>query len=243
MSTVNIDSSSHGTRIPELDLLKALAIVLMVIYHVTYDLREFAHFPIDYRTPFWHILQQTSALLFIFVSGISSGLSRHPLRHGLRILGYGLIITLITYLALPEQYVRFGILHFLGTASLILFFLRSQRGLVLIILAILAAVLGFLLKNFYLPTPLLLPLGIKNPQFGSIDYFPIFPYLSMSILGLYTYQRWYRHSGRTHPGLFQPEHRSKPFSFTSSLSKHSLPIYLVHQPLILGVIYAFNSFS
>lgn len=233
-----VDINSY-TRIRELDLIKALAIVLMVIYHFVYDLKEFANFPIDYHAPLWHTVQKTSALLFIFVSGVTSGLSRNPLRQGLKIFSYGLIITVITYLVMPEQYVRFGILHFLGVATLILFFLRKQKIPILIILSILSAIIGFKLKKLYLATPLLLPFGVKYPQFGSIDYFPIFPYLSVSILGLIAYQLFYLNARRENTGFPQPRRTFLPTSLISSLSKHSLMIYLVHQLILLGAIFAF----
>ncbi|MHB1407346.1 MAG: heparan-alpha-glucosaminide N-acetyltransferase [Desulfitobacteriaceae bacterium] len=238
MAAGNLDSYMR-TRIHELDLIKTLAIVLMVVYHLIYDLKEFANFPIDYHALFWHTLQKTSALLFIFVSGVSSGLSRNPLRQGLKIFSYGLIITAITYLVMPEQYVRFGILHFLGVATLILFFLRKQKIPVLIILAILSATIGFTLNKLYLPTPLLLPIGVKYPEFGSVDYFPIFPYLSVSILGLIAYRLFYMKARRENPGFLQPRRTFLPISLSSSLSKHSLMIYLVHQPLLLGAIFTF----
>ena len=231
------NSESSGERFGEIDVLKSVAIVLMVLFHFVYDLTEFTTINIDYRDPFWFIVGKISALLFIFISGLANGFSRSPVRRGVIVLFYGMIITVVTYLVLKEEYVRFGILHFLGVTMIlspVLFRLSSRT---LWGLAVSSALLGFWFKNQVLKMSLFLPFGLMYDGFSSIDYYPLFPYLAVSILGILAYRRFYAH-------------RMKPqFSFRQNSelvrwsSQKSLGIYLLHQPIILLIFFIVKRFQ
>ena len=218
-------------RYGEIDVLRAIAIVLMVLFHLVYDLKEFAGVNIDYHSPLWFFIGKTSALLFIFISGISSGFSRSPVRRGLKVLFYGMGITVVTYLFMKDEYVRFGILHFLGVAMILSPLLLRLSSWTLWGLTGFSAVLGFWFKKQVLQTSLLLPFGLMYNGFGSIDYYPLFPYLAVTLLGILAYRYFY--AQRTEP-LF-------PFRLNSRLikwvSRNSLGIYLIHQLIFLLIIY------
>lgn len=228
--------TSDARRYGEIDLLRALAIVLMIIFHLVYDLREFARVNINYQDPVWFLIGKASALLFIFVSGLSSGFSRSPVRRGFKVLLYGLGITLATYLAMKDMYVRFGILHFLGVTMIISPFLYSLSSRILWVLAGISALLGFWFKGLLVETSLFLPLGLMYREFGSIDYYPLFPYISVSFLGVLAYRHLY--AQRSEP-LFDYQLKSKPILW---ISRNSLIIYLVHQPIILLLIFGTRLF-
>lgn len=223
-----------GRRHGEIEVLRALAIVLMVIFHVVYDLKEFAGINLsylNYQDKFWFWVGKTAALLFIFTAGLSSGFSRSPVRRGFKVLLYGMGITVATYLVMNELYVRFGILHFLGVAMILSPFFSKLSSPILGVLAASFALLGFWFQGLWIETSLFLPFGLMYNGFGSIDYFPLFPYLGMTILGILAYRHFY-------------EHRSVPkvsFQLKSErirwLSRNSLGIYLVHQPLIILLIF------
>ena len=228
------DSLNRGIssqRYGEIDVLRAVAIVLMVIFHLVYDLKEFAGVSIDYQSPFWFIEGKTSALLFIFISGLSSGFSRYPFRRGLKVLFYGMGITVVTYLFMKDEYVRFGILHFLGVSMILSPLLFRLPSWTLWGLAGSSTVLGFWFKEQVLKTGLLLPFGLMYDGFGSMDYYPLFPYLAVTLLGILTYRHFY--AQRTEP-LVSFQLNSKLIKW---LSRNSLGIYLVHQPLLLLIIF------
>ncbi|WP_088188326.1 heparan-alpha-glucosaminide N-acetyltransferase [Desulfosporosinus sp. FKA] len=215
-------------RFQEIDLLRASAIVFMVIFHAVYDLHEFAGAAVDYRAPFWFILGKTSALLFILLSGLSSGLSTSPVRRGLNVLLYGMGVTLVTYLVMKEEYVRFGILHFLGTAMILSPFFRRLSSRLLGVITVLIAFLGFWFKTLTVQTSFLLPLGLMYEGFSSIDYYPLFPYLAVTIIGILIYRHFYAQGTGINwrlPGWVQ------------WLSRNSLGIYLIHQPILLLLLY------
>jgi uncharacterized membrane protein len=221
-------------RYGEIDVLRAVAIVLMVLFHFVYDLKEFAGVSIDYQSPFWFSIGKTSALIFIFTSGLSNGFSRSPVRRGLKVLFFGMVITAMTFVFMREEYVRFGILHFLGVAMILSPLLLKLPSWALWGLTASSAVLGFWLKEQVLKTSLLLPLGLMYNGFGSIDYYPLFPYIAVTLLGILAYRYFYAHREES---LFSFQLDSKVIKW---LSGNSLGIYLIHQPILLLAIFMMN---
>jgi len=218
-------------RYGELDVLRAAAIMLMVLFHVVYDLSEFAGVNINYQAPLWFIIGKISALLFIFISGLCCGFSRFPVRRGVKVLFYGMVITAVTYLFMKGEYVRFGILHFLGVAMILSAILGRLSSWSLWGLAASSALLGFWFKGQVVNTSLLIPFGLLYNGFGSIDYYPLFPYLAVTIVGIIAYRYFY--VARRKP-LVTFKLNSKLIRW---LSRNSLGIYLVHQPIVLLIIF------
>lgn len=217
-------------RIWEIDLLRTIAIILMVVFHGIYDLNEFFMVKIDYLNGFWYWEGRIAALIFIFLAGISSDFSRNTVRRGLKVFGCGMIISLITYILFGEQYIRFGILHLLGTAMILFPLLKKINNVVLLMSAAGIAIAGIVVKNTLAATSLLLPLGVRYRGFVSLDYYPLCPYLAVFILGILACKMFYK----TRKSLFS-------FGFENRyilwLSKNSLLIYLIHQPLIFALIF------
>lgn len=215
-------------RIWEIDFLRVIAIVLMVLFHFIYDLSEFTNIDIHYYHTPWRQIGTLAAVTFIFVSGISSGLSVGSGKRGIKVFCFGMIVTISTYIALPDLYIRFGILHFLGISMILSELLRKLNNWVLVFLAIIIAYNPF--KNIVVSHPLLLPLGIKYPGFMSADYYPLVPYLSVFILGILAYKIYYYKKRSLLP--FTLEHK-----YITYISKNSLIIYLLHQPIIIALLF------
>ncbi|MDR3586448.1 MAG: heparan-alpha-glucosaminide N-acetyltransferase [Desulfosporosinus sp.] len=234
MGRDSLNRGSSSQRYGEIDVLRAVAIVLMVLFHFVYDLKEFAGVGIDYQSLFWFTEGKTAALLFIFISGLSSGFSRSPVKRGLKVLFFGMVITVVTYLVMKDEYVRFGILHFLGVTMILYPLLARLSSRTLWGLAGFSAVLGFWLKAQVVATSLLLPFGLMYNGFGSIDYYPVFPYLAVTLLGILAYRYFY--AQRTEP-LFALQLNSNLIKW---VSRNSLAIYLIHQPIFLLIIFIVN---
>ncbi len=229
-------------RLPWIDRLRASAILLMILYHMAYDLKEYAHVPIDYHHPLWFSIGKASALLFIILSGFSAGLSKNPLKRGLQVLAWGGVITLVTYLWMPDEFVRFGILHLLGMGMLLSPYLLRLPPLLLLFIASGIGAGGYwaALRTTVSPT-WLLPFGLTYREFSSIDYYPLFPYLSATILGVLFF-KYYEHLATEYKPDTEGEKRtlippSRLGRLVESLSKHSLAIYLIHQPLLVSGIF------
>lgn len=226
-------------RIPEIDFFRSLALALMILYHFIFDLDEWTDFPIDVDSLLWFSIGKTAALIFIFLSGVSSGLSKRPTRNGVQVLLWGLVITLITRIVLPDEYVRFGILHFLGTMMILYPLLKRLPDFALVLSTVLAIGLGFFLSSQVVNTVGFLPLGLTYPGFATMDYYPLFPYSGATFLGILFYRHYFKK--RSLKEKYPSNSPSTPRSMLSSpvfqtISRHSLGIYLVHQPILLSLI-------
>ncbi|WP_342366617.1 heparan-alpha-glucosaminide N-acetyltransferase [Clostridium aminobutyricum] len=223
-------------RIWEIDFLRAIAVILMVTFHVIFDLKEFAGIDINYQSGFWYWIGKISALMFLFVAGISSGFSKNNVKRGIKILLFAVTITFVTYIFFREQYIRFGILHLLGVSMILFPLLKRMNNVLLLISAAVIAFTAVLTKGTLADTSLLLPFGISYKGFVSLDYYPISPYLSVFIIGVLAYKMYYY----KRESLFKFNYKNE---YISAISKNSLGIYLIHQPILVGGIFLFNFLS
>ena len=228
-------------RIWEIDFLRGVAIILVVGYHLLFDLGEFAGterflgFSTDLSSVAWTIAQHFFAGLFVLLSGTSSTLTRSNVRRGLRLLAVSLLVTAVTYLFDPTSAIYFGILQCLAVAMLLYGAAFEKAGAVAcavwgtLVLG-LAAVLPILKKMPALRTDWLLPLGLTSPSFSSFDYFPLIPWLGVFLIGAGLGKSLYAAKRSLLPWRL-------PRTFVNWAGRHSLVIYIAHQPIIMGVLY------
>jgi uncharacterized membrane protein len=213
----------------------------MVGYHLLFDLGEFngvkrfLGFSTDLVGPAWTAVQISFATLFVVLSGISSTLSRSNVRRGLKLLALSLGVTAVTYVFEPSSAVYFGILQCLALSMLVYGAAFVKAGpvayaacgaLVLGLGAALPALTGGATIRF----DWLLPLGIHSPEFSSYDYFPLVPWFGVFLAGA-ALGKWAYAPGRS----LIP--RPPGETFINVAGRHSLLIYLVHQPVIMAVLY------
>jgi len=234
-------SSRRRERIWEIDFLRGLSIILMVCYHLLYDLGAMAGvksllgFTTDLTTPAWLAAQYFFAGLFVVLSGISSTLSRGNVRRAVKLLAVALLVTAVTFFYSRDATVHFGILHCLGVSILIYgaAFERAKApasaaaGAAVLMLS---AALPLVLKGTTIRFDWLLPLGIHTPAYASFDYFPLLPWLGIFLAGAALGKSVYV----SRKSLIR---RRLPVTFINFSGRHSLLIYIVHQPVILGVLY------
>lgn len=227
-------SESRPGRIEAIDILRGLSILLMVVYHLGYDLVGADILPYAVLSnPLVSGLQVFFSLVFIIISGISCSFSRNNLRRGLVIFAAGLVVSLATWLFNPAYYVRFGILHFLGAAILIYcaarpLLARIPTGVMCVAAPLLCAAtwpllyMRFDVEHLYF-------LGIMHPEFASSDYFPLLPYLFAFLFG--TALGRPLKEGKFPAWVYRL--RCAPLA---AAGRHTLWIYLLHQPLCLGIV-------
>ena len=106
-------------RIWEIDFIRGIAIVLMILFHLIVDLKDFHNYELNYLQGFWYIEGKLSAILFILLCGVSSTLgSSRSILHGSKVLLWATLLTTVTFFYNESFYIRFGILHFLGISLL-----------------------------------------------------------------------------------------------------------------------------
>jgi uncharacterized membrane protein len=238
-------------RIYFLDELRASAVILMVIYHSLYNLAEI----FSVEIPGWTAgnpmkwLQLLIAFLFVTISGIVSRFSRNNIKRGCVCFLCGMVITLFTLLFMPSQKILFGILHFLGTAMVIYGICEPFFDKINCYLGIAFSVLGFIftygISDQYLGIPgvfslnipmsarqfsFLFPIGILPYEFYSADYYAVFPWIFLFLAGTYI-GKIFREKGAP-KWMYR-----KRLGALVWIGQHSLLIYMVHQPVIYGLMY------
>lgn len=229
-------------RLWEIDLFRGIAILMMVIFHTVFDISFFGIAPVDVSHGFWRYVAYATASLFLLIVGVSLVISYARARQkisgiplalkfvyrGAFIFALGLLVTLGTWLYLREGFVIFGILHLIGISVMLspLFF-RFGKFNILFGLACLPA--GWIISGLG-GSSFLLPLGIIPPGFASVDYTPLFPWFGMVLIGLGIGEYLYSGGVRQFPLRPLPDFLVSPLSFPG---RHSLVIYLVHQPIIV----------
>ena len=255
-----------NTRLSLIDFLRTVALVNMVAFHACYDhfVVYGANSNWD-LLPATHVWQQFIVLSFIFVSGMSfqllskSSLEQQnkqanwlrPVRQGIKLLLLGEIITLAILYFLPSEEIHYGVLTFMGLAVLltstlenhtwqILNKLPSTIGIVLCtLLFILTYQTQYGLASFFTWKIAKWPewiyaqnyalLGFPSKEFFSTDYVPLLPHIFMYWLGFYTYSFMQAKA----PELLA----SCNWERFNRFGRHTLAIYLVHQPLLLGLLF------
>lgn len=224
---------SPAARIMEIDCIRGIAIILMVIFHTVFDLAYFYNWPIDYLEGFWHYQGKASAILFMLISGISTTLGRNSMHRGLTVFGAGMLITAATYYYYPTMYIQFGILHLLGFSMIIAPWTTKLPAWALTIIAIGFVLAGNFVANLATASPWLLPLGLKPPGFTSLDYYPLLPYLGIIFFGIAIGKLLYSNKQPLWPSALAGN-----FAYSLSfLGRHSLLIYLTHQPILFAILF------
>ena len=235
-------------RFWEIDLIRGVAIILMIFFHILYDLNHYSITKIRLYTGPISYIAYLSASIFIIIVGISLTISHSKsninllknemlkkfIKRGIIIFILGMIITGVSYIYIPERYVIFGILHFIGISIIlsIPFIYYKKANL---ILGLLFIIIGIYLKTLKFDFNLLIPLGFVPNRFFTIDYFPIFPWFGVVLFGIAIGNYIYPNSKRIFSMIdysYNPIIKALCF-----LGRHSLLIYFLHQPILIGLLF------
>ncbi len=221
-------------RFDVLDVWRTLAIVLMVAYHFLYDLYIFGVISANqlFSAPL-NVLERFICCSFILLAGASARFSRNNLRHGLIVLGAGLVVEIGA--AVAGQTIRFGVLMLLGSSMVLWHFLgKGLQKLPGWSVAAGSGVLFFAARwwtgRTAVSVPWLYPLGFTAPGFYSADYFPLLPWFFLFLIGT-ALGGWC---------LAHRENRLLAVRLPGVLTwpgRHSLIIYVLHQPVLYGISY------
>jgi len=238
-------SYDHSHRIWEIDFIRGIAILLMILFHLIVDLKDFYGYHLEYLSGYWYIEGKCSAILFMLICGVSSTLGQRSTRHGFQVFMWALCLTGVTYLYNENFYIRFGILHFLGISLLLSNFIRGLSIECLLLLSSLTMMVGVFFSESIITSPYLFPLGLRASTFVSMDYYPLFPWFGVFTLGILMGKWFYSKAnliGLHHRSRIKPQRlnhiRTVPIlNLIVSLGQHSLLVYLIHQPILLALLY------
>lgn len=238
-------TKAQTKRLHFIDYARGWAIIAMAIFHFTWDLEFFGFVEPGLTSTFeWKTFARCIASSFLFLAGVSLILGHDPVirinsfvNRMMWLVGAAAIISTATFYAMPNAPIFFGILHAIAGASVIGLVLRKLSPVLLVLLATLIFLAPFYLRSEFFDTPLLWWVGLNASIPRSNDYVPLLPWLAPFLFGMAIAKLFKAH------GIFEKwrDRQSPPHNiFSKALcfaGRHSLATYLLHQPILLGVVW------
>ena len=232
-----------------LDLCRGVALIGMISYHICFNLDSL----FGISLPWFHntaaaVWQFLNSSLFILLAGICTHFTKKPFKRGIRLGIIAILVTLITLIAMPQEQILFGVLHCLAVCLLLYALLQKYLHHIPAVFGTFYCIFLFFatfhVQHHYLfvePFAIWLPyqwyhynplffLGFHTTSFYSADYYPLFPYFFLFLAGHFIGY------GLPQIPITLQNLSVKPLN---SLGRHSLLIYLLHQPVVFGIMYLF----
>lgn len=230
-------------RFQILDMARGMAIMLMVAFHFCYNLEYFQVIEINIKEElFWTSLRNFIVFTFIFIAGISLYLSsaKRPdfishLKRQKWLFVCALLVSAATYPVFPESWIYFGVLHFI-LAARIMGFVFTRLYLVNLVFGILILWMGVSLESEFFNPRWINWIGFTTYKPFTEDYVPVFPWFGVILLGMFTGRQFF--GRKKTPDLLKTDYSSHPAIFLSLAGQNSLIIYMIHQPILMGLIYS-----
>ncbi len=234
-------SGTNVARVPSVDALRGIAIVAMIAYHFCFDLRYFGITTSDfYRDPFW--LHARTAILssFLLLAGVSLALAEQAprgtvrfWRHFARIAACALAVSLASYLLFPRSYIWFGVLHAIAVSLMLIRPFATRPALAFAAgVAVIAAGIGWTSSHF--DNRALGWVGFMPTKPVTEDYVPLFPWAGVMLIGV---AAGHALIGNRFVAIASFARVPRAVQW---LGRHSLFVYMVHQPLLIGLVYLFT---
>ena len=228
-------------RIWELDALRGLCIIGVIIVHVIFDMTYF--FDFNLRIPAWfEFIQNYGGILFVVLSGICITLGHHNIVRGLVLTVCAVILSVVTILiGDPYVVILWGILHLLAFCMLTYSLYSKLPWQAILAIAVVVIGVGiFLCERVRVPVNYLFPIGLQPEDFYYGDFWPILPNMGYFMVGVVFGKTLYKDKQtlikKVNPNFFL-------IRFLSFCGRHSLLIYLLHQPIAFGIFYAVDFFQ
>ena len=234
---------SNNQRFLEIDFLRGIGIIMVVVFHLFFDFDFFGILPNEMYEGFWLIFQRSAASLLILVFGISLVLRYEKLKgketnifskfveRSLFLAGVALLITIATWIYPHNGFIIFGIIHFFALSVILGYFFQRFYYLNLA-LGLAIVLIGLQFSELTVDTNLLFWLGLSFKGFYTLDYFPLFPWFGIVLIGIFIGKKVYINSKNTKV----ESQKSWITSIVAYLGRNSLFIYIAHQPILIGIL-------
>lgn len=221
-------------RFFELDLLRGVAVILMILFHIGYDLAHFGYATyVTTRDIEWIIFRGIVLSMFLLAVGMSAYLAyRDGIRYSkliktlAKLILASVLISVGSYFVFPQEWIYFGVIHFITVALVAsLVFIRAPK----LSLAVGVMIIGSYLMG-YSPFDYIFAYSVVHwniPSF-TVDLVSFTPWFGVVLIGIFVMDK------NVFGLKIQQNKTTKSVAF---LGRHSLAIYLLHQPLLFGLFY------
>lgn len=240
-----------------LDYARGALIIYMLFYHFLFDLVEFYSINLTFFYSQWFQSTRVAVVMaLLFISGMVSASSRSVFKRAVKLTLCAALITAASLAILPESPIYFGIIHLFAACTLIYLaigrFIRPNIPWIGAMLCLCAFMITYHLQESYLyfgsfivvlpkylyQIPMLAPLGFPTADFVSADYYPLLPWVFIYLSG--TFYANHMKDGKLPDYYYEPT----KIKLLEVFGRNTLLIYMVHQPLILGLLWVvFRIFS
>jgi uncharacterized membrane protein len=225
-------------RLVAIDALRGFGLCMMILYHFAFDLTTFSIVAFDFNNdPFWLAARDLIVTWFLLLVGVSLVLAQRAhmstrsfWRRIALIVACAALVTAGSYVTFPKTFITFGILHCIAVASVLAWpLVRWPRASLALGIAIVAA--GCTLRFALFDIPWLNWVGMMTHKPATEDYVPLFPWLGVVLIGIFA-GAWVAGRDRT---VVASLRRFAP-TWLAFLGRHSLLVYMAHQPVLLGIL-------
>lgn len=243
VNVASLNTAVVPQRQPALDAARGLAILAMISFHATWDLAYFGYIPADFPDRPWfrlygHLIA-SSFLILVGVGLVWAFRKADPWpRYWQRITKIAIaasLITLVTHAIMPNEFIFFGILHCIVLCSLVaVLFVRANLAVMLGTTAV-AFALPLVIASPTLDAPAFWWLGLGTHLPVSNDIQPFLPWFGMVLAGMVLAKSSFvQRLAATWAQRLRPTRIQKGLA---GAGRHSLGLYMLHQPLLFAVLY------
>jgi uncharacterized membrane protein len=236
-------------RVDAVDCARGVALIGMAVYHFGWDLADFRlASPMLPFTPQMRLLSHSVASVFLALVGVSLALAH---RNGLNVrafwrrfaivVGAAALVTVGSFVFAPSEPITFGILHCIAAASLIATPFVNAPTWASFAMAFAAIIAPWLGRSTFFDPSWLLWLGLGEALPNTLDWRPLMPWAGVVFLGL-----GFTRLPRVVNWLKRPDRwraKSEPARAIAFAGRHSLAVYLIHQPILIGLLAALTAWG
>ncbi|MEP7280500.1 MAG: heparan-alpha-glucosaminide N-acetyltransferase [Rubrivivax sp.] len=232
-------------RFDRLDALRGAAMVWMAAFHLSFDLNHFGLLmPAQdfYRDPFWTGQRTAIVSLFLLCAGAGQAIALAQAQPAARfwrrwaqVAGAALLVSVGSWLMFPHSWISFGVLHGIALMLIVARAVAPAGRWVVWPLAALALLLPWLVQHPWFDTRATNWIGLVTHKPVTEDYVPLLPWLGVLLWGLAVTQWLLARRGAVLAGPLP-----RALAPLAALGRWPLTFYLVHQPVLIGAVWAFG---
>jgi uncharacterized membrane protein len=242
-------AAKRARRVDAIDLARGVALVGMGVYHLSWDLADFRlASPTLPFTPEMRLFSHFVASAFLILVGVSLALAhrrgtnpRAFWRRFAIVAGAAALVTAGSFAFAPSEPITFGILHCIAIASLVAWPFVTAPAWASLAMGFAAIVAPQLGRSTLFDPPWLLWLGLGQALPNTLDWRPLMPWAGVVFLGLGVARLPGVMKWLCAPNRWRSQ--SAPSRAICFAGRHSLPVYLLHQPILIGLLWVLTAWG